>query len=62
MPIDFNGSSSTYWADLGYLSASCVLYFGGAWANGDCAGPFGLSASGGASRTYAYIGARLSYV
>lgn len=67
MPILFgnqngiNASSSTAWADHGALSASCVLYFGGGWSNGDLAGAFVLLAYGGASDAYAYFGARLSY-
>lgn len=62
MPIEFGGSSSTYWADFGYLYASCVLLFGGRWNNGDYAGPFNLRAEDGASTAGAGIGARLSYV
>ena len=63
MPINFSdGSSSTFWAGSGYLSASCVLNFGGAWDYGDSAGPFYLYADSGASYAYATIGARLSYV
>lgn len=61
MPISFSGSSSTYWADVGSLCASCVLGFGGRWDSGDNAGPFNLNADGGASTAYAYVGARLSY-
>jgi hypothetical protein len=35
MPNNFSdGSSSTHWSDYSYLSASCVLYFGGDWSNG----------------------------
>ena len=55
------GSSSTYWADYGYLYASRVLYFGGVWSNRDVAGPFALYAHTTASNAYATIGARLSY-
>lgn len=61
MPIEFGGSSSTYWADRGYLYASCVLRFGGGWANGVAAGPFYLVADGGASAAGTDVGARLSY-
>ena len=61
MPIEFGGSSSTFWADYGGLYASCVLHFGGSWTNGDSAGPFGLAAINGASHRYAAVGARLSY-
>lgn len=68
MPILFgnqngiNASSSTAWADVGALSASCVLAFGGRWNNGDNAGPFRLCADIGASSASANFGARLSYV
>jgi hypothetical protein len=62
MPVGFGGSSSTFWADSGYLYASCVLRFGGWWNGGDRAGPFYLVADDGASAASANIGARLSYV
>ena len=63
MPVNFSGgSSSTFWADAGSLYASCVLYFGGEWDNGDYAGPFFLVAVFGASTAFASVGARLSYV
>lgn len=62
MPNGFSGSSSTYWADYGSLCASCVLYFGGRWNNGDQAGAFRLNADSGASTANATVGARLSYV
>lgn len=61
MPIKFGGSSSTYWADSGVLSASCVLGFGGRWTDGDSSGAFYLFANLGASNVNALIGARLSY-
>ena len=56
-----NSSSSTAWADRGYLFASCVLYFGGRWSSSDKAGAFYLSADIGASTANADIGARLSF-
>ena len=62
MPVEFGGSSSTYWADGGSLNASCVLCFGGRWNCGDGWGPFDLFAYYGASDAVAYVGARLSYV
>ena len=61
MPIEFGGSSSTYWADYGGLFASCVLCFGGRWVDGGQAGPFSLNAHVGASDAYLTVGARLSY-
>ena len=62
MPVEFGGSSSTFWADYGGLFASCVLYFGGGWNDGEHAGPFYLRAFHGASIANVAIGARLSYV
>lgn len=62
MPVEFGGSSTTYWADSGYLYASRVLYFGGWWNHGDNAGAFYLDAGVTVSGAYASIGARLSYV
>ena len=63
MPVLMTGgSSSTYWADNGTLSASRVLRFGGVWGDGDKAGPFYLTASHSASSAVASVGARLSYV
>lgn len=63
MPVNFSGgSSSTFWPDVGVLYASCVLYFGGLWSNGDWAGSFRLYAAYGASDADADIGARLSFV
>ena len=61
MPIEFGGSSSTFWADSGYLCASCVLAFGGGWSSGDVAGPVFLYARLGAGLRSASIGGRLSY-
>ena len=61
MPVEWGGSSSTFWADTGYLAASCVLSFGGDWTVGAGAGPFRLSAYYGASYAHASIGGRLSY-
>jgi len=61
MPVEWGGSSSTYWADAGYLYAGCVLHFRGSWIDGATAGPFGLYANGGASSASRYFGGRLSY-
>lgn len=61
LPIEFNGSSSTFWADYGWVSLGSVV------ALRSCAN---ASAYGGAaclrlyylpSRAYAYIGSRLLY-
>lgn len=61
MPVEWGGSSSTFWADYGRLYASCVLYFGGWWVTGGSAGPFVLLAGDGASFSSRYLGGRLSY-
>lgn len=62
MPVLMSGgSTTTYWADYGFLYASRVLAFGGRWSNGDQAGPFGLVVSYAVSLAGANIGARLSY-
>ena len=61
MPIEWGGSSTTYWADYGRLYASCVLYFGGQWYYGANAGPFGLDAVYGSGSSSRSIGGRLSY-
>lgn len=59
-PVEFGGSSSTFWADFGDLYASCVAVFGGRWNYGDYCGPFALSVYAGAGSRYADIGGRLS--
>ena len=56
-----NGSSTTYYADYATLSAGSCASFGGAWADGDFAGPFSLGVSYAASDSYSYLGARLMY-
>ena len=66
MPVEFGGtdpaaSSTTFWADRGYLYASRVLVFRGWWNGGDSAGPFYLYASNTASYSYRSIGAPLTY-
>ena len=61
MPIEWGGSSTTFWAAAGALYASCVLYFGGRWTNGAHAGPFYLYAAYGSGRSDRSVGGRLSY-
>lgn len=56
-----SGSSSTYWADDGYVNVSRFPLFGGCWNDGDIAGPFCAYFSRSASDTYSYISSRLSY-
>ena len=63
MPVLMTGgSTTTYWADEGYLNASCVLRFGGRWDYGDKAGAFYLYAYYSTSSVNTHTGARLSYV
>lgn len=57
-----SGSSTTYYCDGGYLSASCCAYFGGRWDNGDNAGAFQLYVNYAASYANTYLGARLMYL
>lgn len=58
----FSGSSSTYFADYGRLSASRWPFVGGYWDAGDSAGVFGCDVSSSASGAASYIGARLMYL
>lgn len=53
------GSTTTFYADGGNLSASRLPIFGGSWAYADNAGAFYLDASRVASDAVAAIGARL---
>lgn len=52
------GSATTHYPDFGFLYASCLPVFGGAWANGDTTGAFYLMATHAASASAADIGAR----
>ena len=56
-----SGSSSTYWADGGYVYASSFPFVGGYWSSGDYAGPFYAYFRNSASSTYSYLSSRLSY-
>lgn len=58
-PKTFSGSSSTYYADYGYLSSGCLPAFGGGWADGTSAGAFCLNCSFSASVRGSNVGARL---
>ena len=60
---DANGSASTYYGDgcYYYSPTGTVLYVGGYWSSAAYAGLWYLYGSLGESRTYSYIGARLSY-
>lgn len=57
-----NGSSSTYFCDYTYLTASAVSYFGGSLDSFLGAGAFCLSVGGSASSTNSYFAARLMYL
>ena len=56
-----SGSSSTYWADYGRVSASDFPYVGGGWTDGGNAGPFYAYFYYSASDTSSGISSRLSY-
>lgn len=56
------GSTTTYYADYGYLYSSRLPYFGGLWAGADDAGAFQLYVFGSASAAASSIGARLIYL
>ena len=58
-PKTFSGSSSTYYADYGYLYSYYLPAFGGSWAFGANAGAFYLVCSYSASYSFPYLGARL---
>lgn len=58
-PKAFSGSSSTHYADYGFLFSGCLPAFGGYWAVGACAGAFFLDCSCSASISDPSIGARL---
>lgn len=58
-PKTFSGSSSTYYADYGYLGSVFLPAFGGYWADGAGAGAFCLNCSYSASSSGPYVGARL---
>lgn len=60
-PAETSGSSTTYWADGGYVNASNFPYVGGGYSNGSLAGPFYCRVAYSASDTHSYIGSRLSY-
>ena len=60
-PKACSGSSSTYWADYGYVHASSFPFVGGGWFDGDKAGPFYAYFSSSASSAGSRISSRLSY-
>jgi len=53
------GSTTTFYADSGYLYASRLPYFGGYWAIANGAGAFYLYVSNDASNSIANLGSRL---
>lgn len=55
------GSSTTYYADNGYLYAGRLPYFGGGWGKGAGAGAFRLYVDCSASDAATSLAARLSY-
>ena len=61
IPVAFNGSESTYFADLGQVYSGSFGYCGGYWNDGAYAGAFCLFLSSSASFASSAIGARLMY-
>lgn len=59
---EVSGSTTTYFCDFAYLSASCVAVFGGGWNGGASAGAFLLHVDNAPSSSYAYFAARLMYL
>ena len=59
---DVTGSDSTYFTDFAYLSASCLAFFGGYWANALSAGAFPLYVCNAFSLSHASVGCRLMYM
>ena len=55
------GSNDTYWADLGYLYANRIPYFGGKYDSKEKAGPFYLDIRISAEYISPDVGGRLSY-
>ena len=60
-PLAANGSETTLFADGGLVYASTFPVRGGSYDREGYAGPFCLYVHNGASGTYSYFGARLSY-
>lgn len=56
-----NGSTSTYFADYGWVNPGCFGPCGGSWYYGAYAGAFCLNLDYSASDSYSDIGARLLY-
>lgn len=59
---EVSGSTTTYFCDTAYLSASCVTRFGGFWSSGADAGVFQLYVYNNSSASFATGGSRLMYV
>ena len=59
---EVGGSETTYFCDYANLYASCVMIFGGAWADGALAGAFRLDVSNASSASHAIVASRLMYV
>lgn len=56
-----SGSENTHYTDYGFLDASRIAQFGGAWINTSDAGAFGLRLVNSGSSSYFSIGARLMF-
>ena len=56
------GSTTTYFCDIGVLSPSCIMFYGGRWHYGDQAGIFCYWIGDPVSYYTNYISSRLMYV
>lgn len=61
VPVEVNGSNSTYFADYSRISPDCFNYCGGYWFDGRDGGAFCLRLGGSTSYSSSYVGARLLY-
>ena len=62
VPDGYSGSSTTYWADYGYVVSDSSPYFGGSWSDDDSAGAFRLRVVFSADIAVSDIGSRLAFV
>lgn len=60
-PSTTGGSATTYFADRGGVNSSCFPRVGGAYDDGDRAGPFDAYFNYSAADANTYVGSRLSY-
>lgn len=56
------GSETTHYCDYGSLRTGCLAYAGGYYAHGSYAGAFYVNVNTSAASSYAYFGARASFI